>query len=105
MANVERESNNSDHIQLLINTPEKDNENRGRKKVHKIKIARSGRGGVQLPSLLAAVLLRLVLLHEKRKSKKEKEKGQIHGVFPRKVKRVINETKWRISNLQKNLPF
>ena len=61
MANVERESNNSDHIQLLINTPEKDNENRGGKKVHKIKIARSGRGGI---------------LHEKRKSKKEKEKGK-----------------------------
>ena len=79
MANVERESNNSDHIQLLINTPEKDNENRGRKKVHKIKIARSGRGGVQLPSLLAAVLLRLVLLHEKRKSKKEKDTEFSHA--------------------------
>ena len=34
MADVEKESNNNDQIQLT-NTPEKDNENRGGKKVRK----------------------------------------------------------------------
>ena len=52
MADIKRESNNSDRMQVT-NTPEKDN------KFEK-KIVRSVRGeGVRLPPLLVAVLLRL----------------------------------------------
>ena len=104
MADVEKESNNSDQMQLT-NTPEKDNDNRGRKKVRK-KIVRSRRGGVQLLPLLGVVLLRLAQVGtiSIRVTRKENA-GKRHGAVPRKIKRVINQTKWRTSSLRKDLPF
>ena len=105
MADVEKESNNNDQMQLT-NTPEKDNENRGGKKVCK-KIVRSRRGeGVQLLPLLGVVLLRLAQVGtiSIRVNRKENA-GKRHGAFPRKVKRVINQKKWRTSSLRKDLPF
>ena len=54
MAHVERESNNSDEIQLT-NTPEKDNANRGRKKVRKINNKKRKRRSSSTSPLLVAV--------------------------------------------------
>ena len=102
MADFERESNNSDQIQVT-NTTEKDNKNRGRKKVCKMdsKKVRNGRGeGVHLPPLLVVVFLGLAQVATRSVRVKRKENaGKRYGAFPRKVKRVINQTKWRISNL------
>ena len=71
-------------------------------------ITRSGRGErVQLPPILAVVLLPLAQVTTRSARVKRKENaGKRHEAFPGKVKKVINQRKWKkISNLRKNLPF
>ena len=77
---------------------------RGRKKGRK-KITRSGRGeGVQFALLL---LVLLVQVARRREGGKRKENtGKRHEAFLSKIKKVINQRKWKkIINFRKDLQF
>ena len=82
MANVEKESNNSDQIQL-INTPEKGNENRGRKNVHKINSKkRKRRRNSTSTSSSSSSSLSSSSSDEKHKIKKNKKRWKKTWSFP-----------------------
>ena len=82
MADVERESNNSDQIQLT-NTPEKNNENRGRKKVRKINSKKwKRRRSSTSTSSCSSSSSSSSSSDEKRKSKKKRKRRKKTPSFP-----------------------
>ena len=86
MADVERESNNSDQIQQ-INTPEKDNENRWRKKVRKINSKKQKRRrNSTSTSSSSSSCLSSSSSNGKRKSKKKRKRRKKTRSFTRQGK-------------------
>ena len=91
MADVERESNNSDQIQQ-INTPEKDNENRWRKKVWKMNSKkRKRRRNSTSTSSSSNSCLSSSSSNGKRKSKKKRKRRKKTRSFTKQGKR---DDKW-----------
>ena len=103
MADVERESNNSDEIQLT-NTPEKDNTNRGRKKVRKINNKkRKRRSSSTYTSSGSSWRLPSSSSDEKRKSKKKRKRRKKTRRFPTQGKE--SDKSGKMENLQPSKRF
>ena len=105
MADVERESNNSDQIQQT-NAREKDNENRGCKKVRKINSKKWKRIRSSTSTSSSSISSSSSSSSDEKRKSKKKRKHRRHEAFSGKVNKVLNQRKWKkISNLQKDLPF
>ena len=94
MADVERESNNSDQKYNKLIHQKKTTRIESEKKFAKL-IVRNVRGeGVQLPPLLVVVLLRLAQVATRGvRVKRKKNAGKRHEAFLGKVKKLTNKRK------------